>query len=568
MSRAIARSLSPDFAVLLFGALLTAPLSAQAVLETWTGPGADDAYGDALDNAGDVDGDGVDDLIVGSPSANGGAGRVEVASGRTGNVLITFLGAGSDALGTAVAGVGDMNGDGLSEIAFSAPGRSLFIDGQVKYDPVTIWNFANRGSGYYTYWSLVNEDAGMSLSGKGDGDGDGRADLLIGIPFFDAPGLADAGRVLRIRHTPFTTQILEVARGTQAGERLGHAVAWVGEVVGGSSTDYLAVSAPYRDQGGAQNSGHVYVMDGFGNPLWNKAGPAQTGAAFGWSLSGGVDISGNGSPDVVVGSPWYDATAEINHGRVVVYRGHSGAFYASRVGDDSGDLMGWDVQGVIVDGDPHVFAGAPGDGETGGFTLLDRGVLHRLTGFGLATTWTALGGASWGYFGRTIAVLADMNNDGSQEFAVGQPYTNFFQSNAPGIVRLYDGQTHLASWNNYGDGLAGTLGVPQLELTYDPQLQSNSLLIIENSRGVPTLGLIVIGFATAALPFKMGTLHVLPQTTRNLASIPVPSLDLSVSTPDDHTISGLTVYLQVAELDPGSPSGVSLSQGLQVNYGV
>ncbi|GJM21510.1 MAG: hypothetical protein DHS20C15_14250 [Planctomycetota bacterium] len=552
-------------ATLLAGAtcLGSAPLSAQHVIETREGYMADDTFGDVIANAGDIDADGVDDLIIGSPTHQVDRGRVELISGRTGGSLISFVGAPGDRMGRAVAGLGDVNGDGHSEFAYSSPGSSL-VSGFVFYDRVTVYDYGND-TVLHTRWFLSNDGNGASLSGGGDSDGDGLPELLIGAPGYDAPGLGNAGRVWRLRVTATASSLQAVATGTQTGEGMGHAVAWIGDTHG-DGIDRFATSSPYRDEFGDVDVGRVYLFDGLGNAEWDFSGPTQDNGRFGWSLAGGGDFSGDGLPDVIIGSPYYTGGGLDDRGRVGVNRGFNADILAFRYGDSANDLLGWDVEPVVFDGATHVLAGAPGDGETGGISFNDPGEVHRLSMPSLATTWSDTGDASWGHLGRAVAALGDMNGDGSEEWAVGQPFPIDAQTNTDGNVYIYGGATHVAAASHFGAGLAGTLGIPSIDALGTPKIPSNSLVRIENSLGLSTPALLFLGFSTAAIPFKGGTVHVNPFKIQSFL-MPAPRIDFLVALQDDHTLHGLTAYVQAAMADPAAPLGVALTRGLRLDLG-
>ncbi len=141
--------------------------------------------------------DGVDYLMVGSPGANGGDGSVRILSlspeGVLDDVTVVY-GYSGDSLGDSAAEVGDVDGDGETDVAF---GGSDADGGWSGSGVVYVFNasdivlggsyYAADDSSYMLYGEGSNEGAGASVFGPGDLDGDGRDDLVIGATHMDAP---------------------------------------------------------------------------------------------------------------------------------------------------------------------------------------------------------------------------------------------------------------------------------------------------------------------------------------------------------------------------------------------
>ena len=124
-----------------------------------------------------------------------------------------------------------------------------------------------------------------------------------------------------------------------------------------------------------------------------------------------------------------------------------------------------------------------------------------------------------------------------------------------------------ASAPNYGAGLAGTLGVPELTAD-DPVLGETVHVTLGNSSGAPAPALLMGAFAPAALPFKGGTLLVSPAFAFQLPLLVVPpAVTLNASVPADPFICGQSLYLQLLQADAGAPHGVALSRGLELHFG-
>lgn len=119
---------------------------------------------------------------------------------------------------------------------------------------------------------------------------------------------------------------------------------------------------------------------------------------------------------------------------------------------------------------------------------------------------------------------------------------------------------------NYGVGVAGTLGVPALTGDTSPPSGRDVEVQIGNSRGQATSGLLVIGFDTAAIPaFFGGELLVQPAV---IVPLQIPAGGIALWNPrPEELVCGVTVYLQVVQLDPGGPAGFSASDGLRLDLG-
>ena len=174
-------------------AALAVGANAQTTLYTFYGDSAGDEFGWSLSGAGDVNGDGVPDFIVGVrlDDNNGkNSGSARVFSGFDGSVLFTFNGdSADDRFGTSVSGAGDVDGDGFADLIVGAfrddnngtdSGSARVLSG---FDGSVLHTFDGDSAG---------DIFGFSVSGAGDVDGDGFDDLIVGAPFDDNNG-TDSG---------------------------------------------------------------------------------------------------------------------------------------------------------------------------------------------------------------------------------------------------------------------------------------------------------------------------------------------------------------------------------------
>ncbi len=195
-------------------ALFTSQVGQRAIADAdalFGGAAGGDRAGSALAGVGDVDGDGADDFVVGVPGAAAGAGLAAFFSGaEAAPVLVPaaqLLGAATgDGAGTAVSAAGDVDCDGLDDLAVGAPfsdlaaedaGAAYLVWGDndlsgaidLATSPVILTGMASFG---YAGWSL----AGAPGDGTFDADSDGFSDVVVGAPYFDGHATDGGGTYL------------------------------------------------------------------------------------------------------------------------------------------------------------------------------------------------------------------------------------------------------------------------------------------------------------------------------------------------------------------------------------
>jgi hypothetical protein len=327
-----------------------------------TGDASYDAFGTSVDGAGDVDGDGVPDLLVGSPAGTPPAGSVHLLSGKDGAPLLMLVGdANGDRFGEAVAGVGDVDGDGVPDVAVGAPqADGLGTNG----GRVSVYSGVD-GSEHFTHQGAAFDHLGQAVAAAGDVDGDGRIDVLVGAPLAD--GLAfngGAGWLFSGRDG----SVLAAHHGTGVGDQLGHWLAGIGDVDGDGTPD-LAFGVPGSDEG-ALDAGAVVVHSGATGALLLFVPGLDEGGGLGVVARAG-DVDRDGHLDLAVGAP----TAAGHAGRVRVISGATGLDLMSVEGTRPGEWFGLALAGVgDVDGNGRadLVAGAPGHDD-----MLDKAGLVR-----------------------------------------------------------------------------------------------------------------------------------------------------------------------------------------------
>ena len=314
-----------------------------------------DSFGVSVAHLGDLNGDGVSDLAVGaSADDTGGTDRgavhilflntdgtvsssLKIASGQSGGPALT----NDDRFGSSIANLGDLDGDGVPDLAVGSllddAGGSdrgavhiLFLNdnGTVK-SSTKIANGLNGGP------TLVNNDGfGRSVANLGDLNGDGVADLAVGARIGNAGGTTrGAVHILFLNASGMVTSSTQIASETNGGPTLadgdyfGRSLANVGDLDGDGVVD-LAVGARGDDTGGdSRGAVHLLSLNPGGTVKSSKkiANAANGGPTladldyFGWSVTNLGDIDGDGGTDIAVGATG-DATGGTGRGAVHILR--------------------------------------------------------------------------------------------------------------------------------------------------------------------------------------------------------------------------------------------------------
>ncbi|MCH2102300.1 MAG: hypothetical protein MK209_10315, partial [Planctomycetes bacterium] len=381
-------------------------------------------YGAAIAKGPDVDGDGMIDVLAINDEYSGAGGlregRIVALSARTGLPLWTLEGGLRNArLGQAVVNAGDLDGDGTDDLYVLSPdadGPWLIECGSVR---------AVSGASGATLWKvdgiLNAERFGMVCKKPGDLNGDGTDDLVLGSPESDGFGIPGSGQITALSGS--SGALIWKRTGTQYYGHLGAALEIVDDVTGDGVAEVFA-SSPTASPFGLVAAGSVEMISGMsGFPIWQANGP-RPGSLFGTSVMLNGDIDGDGAEDVVLGSRFADSNGLQNNGTISAHSGRTGMQIWSADGDVDDNKLGdhlssaGDING---DGVEDVITWAK-DADTGG--LSNNGCVRALDGLTGAEVWRYDGAVSDERMGDSLAIGEDFDRDGVDDVFVATSYSD------------------------------------------------------------------------------------------------------------------------------------------------
>lgn len=266
------------------------------ILARWAAPAGANFFGASLTLLGDLDADGIPDLAIAAPGEDRARGAVYLVSGRDGKTLERLAGARhGDRFGSALLALGDHNGDGSPDLAIGAPGDS---GRGLGFGSVRIYSGATRRLLRSFFGNEAEAGFGDSLALCADRDRDGRPELLIGEPSLNLNGQVDVGRVRAFSIESGAE--LGATWGQNPGDFYGQALAGGFDWNGDGLSDY-AVGAPWGDRersDGTGDCGRVEVRAGDSGELLALLGRPRGARLFGY----GLGASSEGAC-VLVGAP-------------------------------------------------------------------------------------------------------------------------------------------------------------------------------------------------------------------------------------------------------------------------
>lgn len=287
----------PDF-VLVFSGLDAAVLHVFASPQSWS------HFGSAMDGAGDVNGDGFPDILIGAGNHTHGAsgvGRIVLYSGADGSELAVRYGEGRGGFGDSVSGVGDVDADGTLDFVVGAP-----VDDDNGDSSGTVWVISGADGDvlHLLEGGAADNLFGCSVAVVGDVNLDGHDDFVAGEHRHDADGNFPDNTGRATLFSGADGSILFQWEGEESGDHMGYHVDRAGDIDGDGHPDIL-VTAAEASRSTHQievGTGTVYVFSGLdGSMLYALDGPEEETLFGNIRHSGGFDATGDGYPDILTG---------------------------------------------------------------------------------------------------------------------------------------------------------------------------------------------------------------------------------------------------------------------------
>lgn len=361
-----------------------------------------------ISNAGDINGDGIDDIIIGATSTDPGgrnnAGTTYVVFGTETPTATIDLAAldgsngfvingidSSKYIGENVSNAGDINADGFDDIILGAytansySGQSYIIYGGDSFDAELEISDLDGSNGYTVDGIDISDHLGISVSFAGDVNADGYDDYIIGAVQGDSNGRSNNGETYVIFGsdsllTSFDPSTLDgsngfIVTGDFSGDSLGYSVSYAGDMNGDGFDDVIigssGAAASYVVYGSANPSASINVTALDGTNGFKLSGIINNNDAFGYSVSHAGDINGDGFDDVIIGAQYFDGDVIENIGASYVVYGSNNA---------SAELNMYNLDG------------------TNGFSIAGYGEYHQM--------------------GHSVSSAGDVNGDGYDDILV------------------------------------------------------------------------------------------------------------------------------------------------------
>lgn len=304
----------------------------------WTAEGGQNQayFGFSVAGAGDVNNDGYDDILVGATglgkaflylgSASGPSATPDWSSGTISGCL---------QIGYSLASLGDVNGDGYSDIILGSP---YCTNVETNEGRALVYYGSGSGPGANPDWTYESNQAnahfGISVAGAGDVNNDGRDDAIIGANIYDN-GHNNEGRAYVFHGgdsglssgPSWTAESDQDTPNGEIGAVFGNSVAGAGDVDGDGYDDVLVGAYGYDLSVNTKDTGRVYLFNGSSNgleftPSWIAQPGTEASDYCGRSVAGAGDINNDGYADAIFGCHGY-SSGQLDEGKAFLYNGQA-----------------------------------------------------------------------------------------------------------------------------------------------------------------------------------------------------------------------------------------------------
>lgn len=441
-------------ALIYHGGGLPGNETAGSWLSDWT---ASKRFGSVVADAGDINGDGFDDVLISAPGTDPAAsGKTCIVYGSTYGISQGWFSEKEAIMfGRTVAGAGDINGDGYADVIIGNPNYTNTGNGgeaRIYYGTPTGLDSIN----YVTLTEPSNGSLfGAAVSGATDLNGDHYADIVIGAPKYKVDNEVRGAAFVYYGAPTGLITTPKILPGKSDNASMGAAVAGLGDT-NGDGFDDLIVGAPTTNTP-AVEAGAAWVYYGSASGVDNSTTFLKSeygGTRFGTSVAAAGDVNGDGFSDAVVGIPGWEISKS---GAIAVYLGQPAGLQETYKQFHYGSLtdtgFGTSVSGagdLNGDGYSDLIVGSPGHSymqlKIGRFTVIP-GNYPGANGPGTVTGWAAIGAAAMDQMGTSVSGAGDVNGDGFSDIIVGIPGYDTPTAQEAGRIRTYYGGGEFAAQN-------------------------------------------------------------------------------------------------------------------------